>query len=65
MAPVLDRYFSTVENITLPGTLDAGDVMMVGDHFYIGISERTNKKGADQLISILEKYGNVRREKFP
>lgn len=57
MAPVLDRYFSTVERITLPGTLDAGDVMMVGDHFYIGLSERTNNKGAEQLISILQKYG--------
>lgn len=64
MAPVLDRYFSTVERITLPGTLDAGDVMMVGDHFYIGISERTNNKGANQLISILQKYG-MSGEKIP
>ncbi len=33
------------------------DVMMVGNHFFIGISARTNHNGADQLISILKKYG--------
>jgi dimethylargininase len=30
--------------------------MMVGDHFYIGLSERTNQTGAAQLIDILKKY---------
>ncbi len=29
-----------------PGTLEAGDVMMTKDHFFIGISERTNIEGA-------------------
>lgn len=64
MAPVLDSFFSMVEKITYPGTLDAGDVMMVGEHFYIGISDRTNEKGASQLISILEKHG-MSGEKVP
>ncbi len=31
--------------------------MMVGDHFYIGLSRRTNTNGAEQLINILNKYG--------
>jgi dimethylargininase len=30
---------------------------MTGNHFYIGLSERTNIDGASQLISILKKYG--------
>jgi len=30
--------------------------MMVGSHFYIGISHRTNSEGADQLINILKKF---------
>jgi dimethylargininase len=55
--PVLGEYFDSIESIEWPGTLDAGDVMMVGKHFYIGNSERTNKEGAGQLIRILEKYG--------
>jgi dimethylargininase len=55
--PVLSSYYNTVEQIEPPGTLEAGDVMMAGTHFYIGLSERTNQAGAEQLISILEKYG--------
>ena len=31
--------------------------MMVGDHYYIGLSERTNLEGAKQIIQILTKYG--------
>ncbi len=54
---VLESYYKQVESIQAPGSLDAGDVMMVGKHFYIGISQRTNIQGADQLIKILERYG--------
>lgn len=53
----LKREFSTIEYIKEPGKLDGGDVMKVDCHFYIGLSERTNKKGAVQLIAILQKYG--------
>ena len=55
--PVLEEFFSNVEEIQAPGTVDGGDVMMVGSHFYIGHSERTNREGARQLIACLEKYG--------
>lgn len=40
-----------------PGTLEGGDVMMVGDHFYVGRSARTNEEGIRQFIAILESYG--------
>lgn len=53
----LKKFFSDIEEINSPGTLDAGDVMMAGNHFYVGISERTNNEGAEQLINILRKYG--------
>lgn len=46
-----------VEAITAPGTLDAGDIMMVGSHFYVGLSARTNREGFDQLAAILNRYG--------
>lgn len=55
--PVLQKFYSKIETITSPGTLEAGDVMMTGTHFFIGISQRTNEAGALQLIAILEKYG--------
>ncbi|MEI7485415.1 MAG: arginine deiminase family protein [Ignavibacteriota bacterium] len=53
----LQKFFSIIEEIKSPGTLDAGDVMMAGNDFYIGISERTNNEGAEQLNNILQKYG--------
>ncbi|MBF0233827.1 MAG: N(G),N(G)-dimethylarginine dimethylaminohydrolase [Desulfamplus sp.] len=55
--PVLKDYFKNMEEITAPGTVEAGDIMMVGDHFYIGISDRTNENGARLMIAYLEKYG--------
>jgi len=54
---VVDAYFSNMEEISTPGTVEAGDIMMVGKHYFIGCSSRTNQRGAEQLISILEKYG--------
>ncbi len=41
----------------LSDRLDGGDIMMVGDHFFIGLSARTNRAGAEELIRILSKYG--------
>ncbi len=51
------ELYEKVEMIKAPGTLEGGDVMMVAEHFFIGLSERTNPTGAEQLIGILEKYG--------
>ncbi len=55
--PAIHRYYENVERIEAPGTVEAGDIMMVGDHYYIGESARTNAEGARQMIAILEKYG--------
>ncbi len=64
----LTGFFNNIEHIQNPGTVDGGDVMMAGSHFYIGLSERTNDVGAKQLIKILERDGftgsTVRLEKF-
>jgi dimethylargininase len=57
MKQVVREYYTNIEEIQSPGTLEGGDVMMVGDHFFIGISERTNLNGANQFIQILKKYG--------
>lgn len=54
---IVSSFYSSVEEIKDPGTVEAGDVMMVGKHYYIGISERTNYEGAKQLVQILVKYG--------
>lgn len=54
---VLDHYFDHVESIDAPGTVEAGDIMMAGAHFYIGLSARTNKAGASQMTALLNRYG--------
>jgi len=51
--------FRKIERILAPGTLDGGDVLQVGNHFFIGVSQRTNKEGATQLGRILEQFGNT------
>lgn len=48
-----DRIFY----IEAPGTLEGGDVMRVGDHFYVGQSGRTNAEGAKQFNEIVTKFG--------
>jgi dimethylargininase len=57
MKEVLGEFYDRIEEIRPPGTLEGGDVMMAGSHCYVGISGRTNREGAGQLIRILQKYG--------
>ena len=52
----LVRSFGRIEKIEAPGTVDGGDICEAGDHFFIGISQRTNETGARQLADILAKY---------
>ncbi|VVS95173.1 amidinotransferase [Desulfoluna spongiiphila] len=46
-----------IEKITAPGTVDGGDILMVGRHFFIGVSDRTNDEGAAQLGAIVTRHG--------
>ena len=43
--------------IEAPGTMEGGDVMKVGNHFYIGQSDRTNAEGARQFNDIVTQFG--------
>jgi dimethylargininase len=54
---VLSRFYTNIKCIEAPGTLEGGDVMRVKDHFYIGLSERTNAIGAQQCLQLLGSYG--------
>ncbi len=54
---VLEKFYDNIEIIKNPGTLEGGDILKVDDHYYIGLSKRTNKEGAKQLTGILERYG--------
>ena len=54
---VISEFYDNIETIKSPGTLEGGDVLMVEDTCYIGLSGRTNAEGAKQLIGILQNYG--------
>ena len=54
---VFSGLYENVERIVSPGTLDGGDVLQVGDHFYVGLTRRTNREGAEQLSALLRGYG--------
>lgn len=53
----LEKFYSCIERIHFPGTLEGGDVMRVGNHFYVGLSARTNKEGLRLFTEILSQYG--------
>lgn len=55
----LRKHFTVVERVVAPGTVDAGDIMMVGTHFYIGLSSRTNRAGASQIIELLKTHAQT------
>lgn len=55
--PVVDRFYSRMFSIDSPGTVDGGDICEAEDHFFIGISHRTNPEGAHQLAAHLNAIG--------
>jgi dimethylargininase len=46
-----------VVQIIAPGSVDGGDVCQADQHFFIGLSARTNAEGARQLSAILDAHG--------
>ena len=57
MEPALQEFFPALRRIQPPGTVDGGDVCEAGDHWFIGISARTNEEGARQLSELLASDG--------
>jgi len=53
----LKEFYDHILLIKAPGTIEGGDVMRVGNHFYAGLSARTNEAGTHQLSTFLENYG--------
>jgi len=53
------RRFRPLERIRSPGTLDGGDVLVVGRRMFIGLSGRTNARGARQLGLLARERGYV------
>jgi len=48
--------FRRLEHVTLPGTLECGDVLRIGRKLFVGLSKRSNAAGIRQLAAILVPY---------
>jgi len=55
--PTILNFFPSPRTIDPPGTLDGGDICEAGNHFFIGLSHRTNEEGARQLAVHLAALG--------
>lgn len=53
----LARHGHPLQQIQAPGTLDGGDVLVIGRQVFVGSSARTNRAGIDQLNGILAPAG--------
>ena len=52
----LAKYRETIQ-ISLPATIEGGDVLRIGKKILVGESSRTNSQGIEELRRILEPYG--------
>ena len=56
IAPLIERFRPT-ERIAAPGTVDGGDVLVVGRDIYIGRTPRTNDAGIAQFAAFAAPHG--------
>ena len=57
MSKILREIYNQVYSVKSPGTLEGGDVLQINDKFFIGLTDRTNTEGANQLINFVKKHG--------
>ena len=57
MAPTLEDRFERVLRMKGPGHADGGDVLVLSDRVLIGLSGRTDRAGAGELIGLLAQLG--------
>lgn len=55
--PVVASLGCTIGRIDGPGTLDGGDVLKVGSTVYVGLGDRTNADGIEQLRRLVSPRG--------
>ena len=56
VAEALGR-FRPFEFMKAPASLDGGDVMRIGRSLFVGLSQRTNRQGVEQLSELVRAYG--------
>lgn len=57
MAPTLRDLYTDVRQITGPATIEGGDILVTAREILVGLSERTDQAGVDQLASLVSDWG--------
>jgi dimethylargininase len=52
LAQAISR-FRKLQHVTLPGTLEGGDILRIGSNLFVGVTKRSNAEGIRQLSAIL------------
>jgi dimethylargininase len=61
IAPALRKHFKRVIELPGPGFADGGDVLVTPGAVLIGLSDRTDRNGAEALVACLGELGRVAR----
>ena len=56
LAKALEK-FRKLEYVSLPGTIEGGDVLRISRKLYVGLTNRSNAEGIRQLAAILNPHG--------
>jgi dimethylargininase len=57
ITPVLQEHFDIVLTMKGPGHADGGDILVLPDRVLIGLSGRTDRAGAEELLVLLAQLG--------
>ena len=62
MRPAIAGFYrDRIAEITAPGTIEGGDILVTGREILVGLSARTNREGVAQLTDIVTEYGYTLR----
>ncbi|MEY8801359.1 arginine deiminase family protein [Leisingera sp. XS_AS12] len=64
MAPTLRACYDDVREITGPGHIEGGDILVTGREILVGRSDRTDAAGVAELAEIVAEWGHSLREVF-
>ena len=64
MAPTLRQCYADVREISGPGHIEGGDILVTGREVLVGRSDRTDAAGVVELAEIVAEWGHSLREVF-
>lgn len=57
MAPALRKVYTDVREIKGPGIIEGGDILFTAREILVGLSERTDQAGVDELADLVSDWG--------